>query len=743
MKRAFVYVASMLEEKNTSLPTSLFITIFLSIVTYLFFFAESSYLFWGYFSLAILYLGTIGYRLYSSSLTVHRYEARLAVYVACILFIALSLNQFSLSIPQGLYRWLLLALGGLTFLFFSSGIGIKRHQYDILIIGTTIPAFILFICNIVLLFVPRMSISLPSNTLLTAYNGHNHIYIYYIYALLVHLHYQELSKEKIIWNASLFVFISGVVLSFSRAGLFFLTIILLHTVIKRRKKHPRTLVLPAIASGFFLLVFIVLSASPSHSYGDNCILPIYKLQLCKSFHAEGRLEYWRQAVKGIRSNPLIGNGGGTFSITSSMNRIEPDFYTSMPHNEYLQFVYEYGILGWVLAGSIIAALILIFIKRKKASPLIKTLIIFLFISSIDAIFNYNWNLTALLLLYVMVLAIVLRELYDHGSHHTRQRSVASVYLASIVGLAAPLMYYTGTYVFAEVTLKRSPTKYVQVFPYLKWYAKEALKSSDLDPYLRARIEKLYTKHRDVSQVVIERTADNSFERRRALEHAIALDPFDEKSRIALVRFGIATDAPHLIITQLDWLLAFYPPDDLSRVLQQDEQYLEHILTYANQLSIKDSSAASEITLRAFTFEPWRANSIESVFFTSPKRFDPAYVERVLSVPKLPVLHHYLDSLVPWYSEQARFAAEQNDWERMNIFTKKTLEIADWQRWELWEDISAVFKTKLENNRNNNDKTAKDTAVLLQRWTDFLELLRTHGNSGEEYAEWARQIESYQ
>lgn len=732
----------MLEEKSTSLPTSIFVTIFLSIVTYLLFFAESSYLFWAYFSLVVLYLGTIGYRLRSSSKPIHRYDARLGVFVTFILLIALSLNQFSLSIPHGLYRWLLLALGGLTFLFFSSGIGMKRHQYDILIIGTTIPAFILFIWNIILLLVPNLGTSLPSNTLLTASYGHNHIYIYYLYALLIHLHYQELSKEKILWNATLTVLTLGVLLSFSRAGVFFLTIILLYTVIKRRRQHPRAIV-SAVISGLFLLLFIVLSASPSHSYGDNCILPIYKVQLCKSFHAEGRLEYWRQAVVGIKNSPLIGNGGGTFSITSSQNRREPEFYTSMPHNEYLQLVYEYGIVGWVLTGSVITALIFIFIKRKKASPLVQTLILFLFISSVDAIFNYNWNFSAFLLLYTMVLAIVLRELYDHDLHHKRRLNFVVVYLASFVGIAVPFMYYTGSYMIAESALKDDPVKYVQVFPYLEWYAKEALKSSQLEPATRAKLEKFYTMHRGVGHLIIERAPDNSLEKKHALEHAITLDPFDEKSRIALVQFGISTDNYDVIIQQLDWFLAFYPPDDQSRILQQDVSYLETLVSYANQLASNNPSAASEITLRAFTFEPWRANSVDSVFFTSPENFDPSYVERVLSVPKLPILHRYLDSIVPWYSEQARLAAQQNNWERMNIFTKKTLEIADWQRWDLWEDISAVFQTELESSQLDDDVTDKDTAVLLQRWTDFLELLKTHGNSGEEYAEWAEHINAYQ
>lgn len=78
-------------------------------------------------------------------------------------------------------------------------------------------------------------------------------------------------------------------------------------------------------------------------------------------YGTGRIELWLHSLHIIAQNPIFGVGFGNFTMNG---------YTSRPHNEYLQYMVNTGILGGLFY---IAALITIFVraiqKRRETSDL--------------------------------------------------------------------------------------------------------------------------------------------------------------------------------------------------------------------------------------------------------------------------------------------------------------------------------------------------------------------------------------
>lgn len=73
-----------------------------------------------------------------------------------------------------------------------------------------------------------------------------------------------------------------------------------------------------------------------------------------------RRDMWATTVRMIRSNPLTGVGGGNWEVEQPLyqrggEHLETDYYA---HNEFLQHVAEYGVLGWLSALGLNALLAL-------------------------------------------------------------------------------------------------------------------------------------------------------------------------------------------------------------------------------------------------------------------------------------------------------------------------------------------------------------------------------------------------
>ena len=169
--------------------------------------------------------------------------------------------------------------------------------------------------------------------------------------------------------------------------------------------------------------------------------------------------------------------------------------------------------------------------------------------------------------------------------------------------------------------------------------------------------------------------------------------------------------------------------------------MEQLIAYANELADRDPKLANEITVLTYNFEPWKMNGSHSIFLLDPERFEDVYVENVLRISNSPPLHEYHESLSPWLLTKSIESAKKDDWERSILFSTTALKIADWQRWQLWEDIAAVFTQKM-NALSDSPESAQEKETLRIEWSKYLEVVRTYGSPGSELEVWQKQIDSY-
>ena len=135
----------MIEEKSLSIPAFLFTTFFLSLFTLLLFFAESAYLLWVFFFLSIFYLSITRYLWQRKKLHISHSELKIVLGLSGFLLCAFALTPLSINIFLSIHRWILLAIAALTFAFFLPKKLVPQSLFDLIILGTVIPTFILFL----------------------------------------------------------------------------------------------------------------------------------------------------------------------------------------------------------------------------------------------------------------------------------------------------------------------------------------------------------------------------------------------------------------------------------------------------------------------------------------------------------------------------------------------------------------------------------------------------------------------
>lgn len=72
---------------------------------------------------------------------------------------------------------------------------------------------------------------------------------------------------------------------------------------------------------------------------------------------QGRLHFWRSALKAFADHPLTGTGPGTFEAVHAAYQRDARFYSRDPHNLYVQIAAEMGLAGLAAGGIVLAGLL--------------------------------------------------------------------------------------------------------------------------------------------------------------------------------------------------------------------------------------------------------------------------------------------------------------------------------------------------------------------------------------------------
>lgn len=199
------------------------------------------------------------------------------------------------------------------------------------------------------------------------------------------------------------VFVTGLILSESRAGIVSVLCVISIILYQRYRDFTRSKQSPKFRIGFLTASLILLTTIFTALYFQ------------KKASANGRLLIWRASMELLREKPISGHGAGSFQALYMPSQAKflgnhqdhPLSFladnTKHPFNEYLGALIQYGILGFLALGCIA----LLFYKQIRAvhlSPVKRCALLSLTALAVFSLFSYP-------LYYYVILCLVGIDLF--------------------------------------------------------------------------------------------------------------------------------------------------------------------------------------------------------------------------------------------------------------------------------------------------------------------------------------------
>lgn len=686
----------------------------------------------------LLYALSLGLLLWRTKEKIPRSIAQVCILIACFLSVFLLLTPFALSVPAAVLRWVTLGLAGATAIYFLGTSHFDQAKQSVSNMLVAVHAVFLPLTFIVFLSKTLQTLS-PAGSILNFTVGQNHVYVLYLIAIPLcverYLHNSESTQNtfsSIKWIILSTCFGLGILFSFSRVGILLLGVELLYLLLVVMSHHKtaiqRSLWLLFLGVTLIWLVFMSFTLNPRISFGTDCKAPILQEQLCKSFSADHRLDYWRQALSGIVSMPIWGNGGGSFSFTSFQYRQSLDAYSAYPHNEYLQLIGEYGIFG---LGFVLCYLASILVPWRYYSKLERHTQLLLLISTLlaaDSLLNFNWNFSGILVAEAIVWAVMFRQFLLQIQPLKKQQWPTVVIIISLLAIAVPMTWFSVMFIKAELAAKNDFDSYFSTFPYFSWRAHQAVLSSSTSESTKILINNLYQNDVSVMSIVAEQQTDP---RRRLVElqHLRHLDRRNPQVHIKVLILALQENMPNEVMYELEWLLSFYSLEDRYKVGEFEPAYLDRLITYANQLSVTDATTSARITKLAYQFEPWKVNRTKTQFFITPEKFPDHLVVELLNSFPSQYLWSYVDSLNSWSWGKMTIAAQNGEWDTSQQYERLLLQHSDWDPKVVWTQLSQIFSNRLANIPSESPTATEEKASVIGAWRDSLATIQKFGKVG--------------
>ena len=190
------------------------------------------------------------------------------------------------------------------------------------------------------------------------------------FALLIGRFLESKTRNAVlVWGGFLIVVASTFVLTFSRGSWVSLVFGVGIALIVFRKKVwalvQNRKILAGILGVLILtggVVFGMLHLTSKLAEAENQGIGVFTGETVENNALTARLQYFRDALRVIRENPLYGIGLRHYGEAVKLYKDTPAFYASSPHNEYLKFFAEIGVFGGLL---FIIFILLILAKTGK------------------------------------------------------------------------------------------------------------------------------------------------------------------------------------------------------------------------------------------------------------------------------------------------------------------------------------------------------------------------------------------
>jgi O-antigen ligase len=202
--------------------------------------------------------------------------------------------------------------------------------------------------------------------------------------------------------ATLLMFAS-LVFSRSRGGLvaFAAELVLLGAIFAARKQMKHVLVVGVVALILAALTAAVGLAALQERFGVNW-----------QTMAQGRLMVWKESFAAIRDRPLLGSGLGAFGILYPRYRTTPSSLNwTEAHNDYLQVLFETGIVGlaltiWFVVSLARAALPRLLDTRDPDFGVTLGAALGIFGMLVHSLFDFNMQIPANAMLFFLLCALL-------------------------------------------------------------------------------------------------------------------------------------------------------------------------------------------------------------------------------------------------------------------------------------------------------------------------------------------------
>jgi O-antigen ligase len=455
--------------------------------------------------------------------------------VAVLVIAALSLI-FTVSVPSTVNKFFFLLFGFLIFWFFLF-LNKKWLENSLLGLGFTLVGTVLAAFTLLSVLFPHLLSSIPSMNLLIANYGHSHANIFYLFC--VPLVWYIWKKRK--YSVSIFFlicfFFLALILSFGRFAIVmsFLQLIVLfvndRVAIMKSKSVFLKIGLLLTSISVVLFGIIVLSIFSS---SQKCLSSTFQLQLCKPLREESRIGYWSQAIEAILDRPLVGWGGNTFSIISHRFKTNTSQFSAYTHNEYLQLVSEYGVIGGGVFLFFIGYLAYQVMRksRESSSTIERYFAISFFSLLIDGLVDYNWHYIAIWIAMLTSAALLLRKDSDSSSKTIKsEQMIRKSYLLGVfIFIGWSLFYMIGTYAWMTKNYDFS----LQVFPFVNWRVEEAIKKSvPISAKSYTDLMGLYSAH--VNMYSQQPDDQKKNHKKEYLQHLLTWNPSDFMAQAELLK----------------------------------------------------------------------------------------------------------------------------------------------------------------------------------------------------------------
>jgi O-antigen ligase len=171
-----------------------------------------------------------------------------------------------------------------------------------------------------------------------------------------------------------------------------------------------------------------------------------------------RIALWKDAIKYIQQNPILGCGLGNWKITSVIYSKFRDNDFVVPyhsHNDFLETTTETGILGGLLYFSIFfisgITLIKIFLKNKDETYSLFAIIGLMALGTyiLDAALNFPMERPPMQIMFALVLAIILNIVHQENNVKKKENIqlrnnflLVKIYAILFFLISVPTMYFT-------------------------------------------------------------------------------------------------------------------------------------------------------------------------------------------------------------------------------------------------------------------------------------------------------------